>query len=89
MEPPTVRMERDSATVVARRASGTTIIATVAAGTKIPPTPIPAREPIVTVVPTLNGVATAIAPSSAAIWKHEKLVYNLIGCIVPGKIAYS
>jgi len=76
IEPPTVLTESESATAVARSASGTTIIATVAAGTRIPPTPIPAKEPIVTVAPTLNGVATAIAPSNAAVQKQR--ISNLV-----------
>lgn len=66
MEPPTVRMDSDSAAVVASKASGTTIKATVAAGTSRPPTPKLAMVPRATASLGVSGVVAARAPVKAA-----------------------
>lgn len=66
MLPPIVRIDKDRAAVVARRASGTTIKATVALGTRTPPTPKLARVPKATAVFALSGFDTARAPPNAA-----------------------
>jgi len=66
MDPPTVRIDSDSAAVVASRESGTTIRAVVAAGTRTPPTPKLAIVPRATASLGVSGVVAARAPVNAA-----------------------
>lgn len=61
-----VRMERESAAVVARRASGTTIKATVADGTRTPPMPKELIVPSATASLAVSGVVAARPPAKAA-----------------------
>ena len=82
IEPPTVRMERESAAAVVITASGVTIMATVAAGTRTPPTPNEARAPRATVVLGLVGLALARAPPKAVI---KKSATRRISRLRPGK----
>lgn len=62
-----MRIERDNAAVVARKASGTQINATVADGTRTPPTPNPEMVPKATASFGVLGVALDNAPPKAVI----------------------